>query len=112
MRPTTLLPLPLLLPLLPLIPPTAADCSNTYNNHPCPGSIYGVPNAKNSTDISGLICCKDSSSCSIQVDGSITKCDSGTQVALSQAQNSGAVSLAAGSWVVVMGALAAALVGV
>ena len=73
--------------LLALSPLVAADCSNSYNGYECPGSIYGTLQG-NSTDISGLICCKGSSSCTITTDGSITKCDSGTQVPLANAQSS------------------------
>jgi hypothetical protein len=98
MRPSTLLPAV----LLAFSPLAAANCSNIYNNHVCPGSIYGTASA-NSSDISLLVCCKGSSSCSIITDGSITKCDSGTQVALANAQNSGAGGLnVSGGWMVVV----------
>jgi hypothetical protein len=67
-----------------LSPLATATCSNSYNGHSCSGSIYGTIN-NNGNDISQLICCEGSSSCNFNTNGSITKCDSGTQIALSDA---------------------------
>lgn len=87
------LALPLFLTSLPL---AAASCTNGYNGYSCSGSIYG----NQAQGLSGLICCKGSSSCNFVIDGSITKCDSGTQVPLAQVGTPAATATAvtSGTW--------------
>ena len=73
-----------LLPLLALtLSPLASACFQSYYGHSCNGSIYGTANNQSTADISQLICCQDSQSCTILVDGSITSCGSGTALTLS-----------------------------
>jgi hypothetical protein len=108
MQPSTFLPAA----LLAFSTPAAADCSNTNNSHVCPGSIYGTASAS-SSDISQLIRCRGSSSCGIITDGSITKCDSGTRVALSNARNSGVGGLSvSGRWMVIVVVVVVLVAGV
>src|SRR5436190_18034245 len=58
------------------------NCFNSFYGHSCNGSIYGISNPNDTADLSQLICCQDSKTCAVVVDGSITQCPSGTALSL------------------------------